>query len=94
MAAELSITSCVRVDDSVLFQELQGEAVLLNLKTGTYLGLDKVGARIWQLLGEHEVVSKVLEAMLQEYDVTEERCRQDLLGLVAKLEAQGLVTVS
>ncbi len=94
MVAELSITSHVRIDDSVLFQELQGEAVLLNLKTGVYLGLDKVGVRVWQLLGEHDVLSKVVEAMLTEYDVTEERCRQDLLRLVEKMEDQGLVTVS
>lgn len=94
MATELSIASCVRINDSVLFQELQGEAVLLNLNTGVYLGLDKVGARIWQLLEEHDVLSKVVEAMLREYDVTEERCRQDLLNLVEKMEDQGLVTVS
>jgi Coenzyme PQQ synthesis protein D (PqqD) len=94
MTPELSITSRVRINETVLFQELQGEAVLLNLKTGVYLGLDKVGARIWQLLGEHDVLSEVAETMLREYDLTEERCREDLLHLVKKMEEQALVTVS
>lgn len=32
--------------------------------------------------------------MLSEYDVTEDRCRQDLLDLVEEMRQQGLVTVS
>jgi hypothetical protein len=93
MAAKLSLTSRVRFNDDVLFQELQGEAVLLNLQTGVYLGLDKVGTRVWQLMGQNEVLSGVLKGMLQEYEVTEERCSQDLLDLVAKMQEQGLVTI-
>ena len=94
VATKLSLTSRVRINDDVLFQELQGEAVLLNLKTGVYLGLDEVGTRVWQLMGQHEVLSGLLERMLQEYDVAEERCSQDLLDLVAKMEEQGLVTIA
>ena len=47
MATEISLNSRVRILDDVLFQELQGEAVLLNLKTGVYLGLDQLGTQIW-----------------------------------------------
>jgi hypothetical protein len=32
----------------VLVQELEGEAVLLNLASERYFGLDDVGTRIWQ----------------------------------------------
>jgi len=90
---EVSMESRVRVSDDVLFQELQGESVLLNLKTGTYLGLDRVGTRIWSLLKEHGTLSEVLEAMLQQYDVTAEQCSRDLLDLMAKMEGQGLVSI-
>jgi hypothetical protein len=61
MATELSVKSRVRINDDVLFQELQGERVLLNLKTGVYMGLDKVGTRVWQLMGQNEMLSGVLE---------------------------------
>ena len=94
MVTALTIKSSVHINDTVLFQELQGEAALLDLKTGIYFSLDTVGTRIWQLLREHEVLSKVVEAMLSEYDVTEDRCRQDLLDLVEEMRQQGLVTVS
>ena len=89
-----TLTSRVRVNDDVLFQELQGEAVLLNLKSGVYFGLDPVGTRIWQLFGEHQVLAEIARTIVAEYDVAEDRCSADLLALVADLERQGLVAVS
>ena len=91
---ELTLTARVRASEDVLFQALQGEAVLLNLKTGTYFGLDAVGTRIWQLLAEHEMLSEVAHVIVAEYDVTQERCASDLLQLVANLEQQGLIAVN
>ena len=81
------------MNEDVLFQELQGETVLLNLATGVYLGLDQIGNRIWQLLQEHGQLSEVVGAMVQEFEVREERCSQDLLALVEQLEAQGLIRI-
>jgi hypothetical protein len=34
------------VPDDVLFRDLDGEAVILNLRTGTYFGLDELGTRM------------------------------------------------
>ena len=62
---EISLHSRVRIQEDVLFQELQGEAVLLNLKTGVYLGLNPLGTRIWKLLQEDGALSKVKDAILQ-----------------------------
>jgi len=89
-----TLASRVRVNDDVLFQELQGEAVVLNLKSGVYFGLDPVGTRIWQLFAAHELLSEIVPTIVAEYDVTEDRCSADLLALVADLERQGLVAVS
>ena len=89
-----TLASRVRAKDDILFQELQGEAVLLNLNSGVYFGLDPVGTRIWQLLSEHDLLSDIAQTIVAEYDVAEERCTADLLTLVADLDRHGLVTVS
>ena len=52
-------TSRVKVNDDVLFQKLQGEAVLRNRKSGVYFGLNPVGT-------EHEVLSEVAQAVVAE----------------------------
>jgi len=83
----------VQVNEGVLFQELQGEAVLLNLNSGIYFGLDAVGTRMWQLIVEHERLAPVVQSVVAEYDVSESQSAADLLALVAKLQEQGLVTL-
>jgi coenzyme PQQ synthesis protein D (PqqD) len=89
-----TLSSRVRVKDDVLFQELNGEGVLLNLKTGVYFGLDPIGTRFWQLLDQHTILSEILEALLAEYDVPQERCAQDLVALAADMEKHELIALS
>jgi len=91
MPVEINLNSRVRIQEDVLFQELQGEAVLLNLKTGVYLGLNQVGTRIWQLLQEDGTLQRVMDVMLQEYEVAQEKLQTDLLNLVGQMEKQGLL---
>ena len=67
--------------------------MLLNVKTGVYYGLDEVGTRMWSLLAEHGEVEKACRVLLEEYDVTEDRLRADLLGLIERLREKGLVRV-
>ena len=47
-----------------LFQELQGEAVLLNLKSGVYFGLDPVGTRIWELFAKHDRLPEIARTVI------------------------------
>ena len=89
-----TLDSRVRINQDVLFQELQGEAVLLNLKSGVYFGLDPVGTRIWQLLADQDRLSEIARSIAAEFEVTEDRCATDLMVLVGDLERHGLVTVS
>ena len=43
----------VELRDEVAFRELNGEGVLLDLVSGTYFGLNEVGARLWTLLSQN-----------------------------------------
>jgi hypothetical protein len=74
--------------------DLAGEAVILNLATGMYYGLDEVGARIWSLLQQPCAVAALRDTIVGEYDVEPGRCEQDLLELLADLEAARLVAVA
>ena len=86
-----TLNSRVQVNEDVLFQELQGEAVLLNLKSGIYFGLDAIGTRIWQLFSNHQALPAIVQVITDDYYVTRDRCEADLLTLVSELERQGLV---
>jgi hypothetical protein len=91
MRVELS--TVVRASADQVSCDLAGEAAILNLKTGVYYGLDPVGAFVWGLLRERRPVSAVRDAMLAEYEVEAERCERDLLALLERLGAEGLIEV-
>jgi hypothetical protein len=75
----------------VVSRDLNGEAVLLNLGTGSYYGLDPVGTRMWELLSTLESVPEVLAVLRAEYDVDETCLKQDLDRLILELEDEGLL---
>jgi hypothetical protein len=85
--------SKITVPESVLFRELDGEAVLLSLGSERYYGLDEVGTRMWLLLAEHGAIPPAYDALLAEYEVAEDQLRRDLLDLVEKLVAEELLAV-
>lgn len=84
-------TTRVTISQGVMFRDLDGEAVLLELETGRYFGLNETGTRMWLLLQEHGAVGAAFQALLAEYDVAEERLRQELLSFVGTLTSQGLL---
>jgi coenzyme PQQ synthesis protein D (PqqD) len=91
---ELSLRHSITVAPDIVFREVDGEAVILNLETGFYFGLDQVGTRIWQLIQEHGSLQKVFETMCDEFDVGSDALERDLLGLMDELCVKGLVRAS
>ena len=73
--------------------EIGGDVAILDLKAGTYYGLDSVGARIWQLVQEPAQVEMIRDTLVEEYDVGPDRCEQDLLALLQDLVDEGLLEV-
>ena len=81
----------VRHAERVLSQTLAGEAVLLDLDSERYFGLNALGTRIWQLIGEVGNVEPIFEALVAEYDAQPEAIADDLRELLTKLMHDGLV---
>lgn len=90
---DISITSVVAATPRQTSVELGNEATILHLESWTYFGLNPVGARIWQLLGEPRSVGQIRDALVAEYDVDAARCEQDLLALLRDLLANRLIEV-
>ena len=83
----------VQCSGEVLVQEVGGEAVLLDLASERYFGLDPVGTRIWQLLADAPSLAQVHTTLCGEFDAAPERIGEDLLALVGQLSEAGLVQV-
>lgn len=89
--APLTLESQLQRSEDVLFQEVGGEAVLLDLASEQYFGLDAVGTRIWELLDGNSSLGQVHATLCAEYEASPERIRDDMLALARALADAGLV---
>ncbi|TWH55732.1 PqqD family protein [Dulcicalothrix desertica] len=87
-------SSVVVASPDQISSDLGDEAVILNLKSGIYHGLNEVGARVWAFLQQAKKVEEILKMLLQEYDVDPEQCNNDLIALLCNLSAAELISIS
>ena len=78
----------------VLFQDVSGETVLLDMTSEQYFGLDEVGTRIWALLGENRAAGQIVDILLEEYEVERVSLEADVNELLASLLEAGLIKMA
>lgn len=83
----------VKINEEVLFQNLEDGAVLLNINTEQYFGLDEVGTSIWNSLNETDSVEATYQKLLDEYEVEPEQLNKDLHDLINKLAEHQLLSI-
>jgi hypothetical protein len=86
--------SIVLAKEDQVSAELVGEAVILNLESGVYYGLNPVGTDVWQFIQSPQPVSAVCSRIVEEYDVEAGRCKQDVLKLLNDMASKGLIEVT
>lgn len=77
----------------VLFQETLGEAVLLNIHSGQYFGLDSVGTRMWEVCTTAHSLRAACDTLASEFEVDRPQLEGDLCQLVQQLSQLGLLEV-
>ena len=76
-----------------LYSEIDSEAVILDVNSGTYFGLNEVSNRIWQLLQTPNSQPQLVEQILAEYEVTEAEATTDVHNLLQEMLEAGLIEV-
>ncbi len=84
----------MRLSPDVVFRELEGEAVILDLASGRYFGLNAVGTRIWTLLDTGTPIERIVGTIAGEYDADPEQIARDVNTLIDELLARGLIVSS
>jgi coenzyme PQQ synthesis protein D (PqqD) len=75
------------------FQEIDGQAVVLDPAKTESHELDEVGAFLWRELERSRTVAELVEAVMAEFEaeVGPDRVEKDVRAFVARLEEKGLV---
>lgn len=87
----ISATSKLKKIENLFVASIDDEIVIFDPENGNYFGAGEVGARIWELLDEHTLVSSLCLALEAEYEVASAEYTNETLSFLSDLEANGLV---
>lgn len=86
-------SSRVARGEAIIFTELDDTVVMMDVEEGRYYELDPVGARVWDLIESGPRIAEVCEALVAEYDVSPETCRDDVAAFLGRLNHLGVVQI-
>jgi len=89
----ITMDSRVVGDTGIVFNEMDGETIMMSIENGEYYGLNSIGSRIWKLLESPRTASEICDSLLPDYDVTRDQCAQDVLLFLNKMAEKGVVRI-
>ena len=87
----LGQSSIVRLAPDVVVDAIDGEAVVVNLRTEAVFSLNSTGARIAELIGAGAQIEHIVETLSAEYGHNRGGVEREVLALVRALAVHGLV---
>lgn len=76
----------------VLFEEIDGELIVVNMERGSYYSTDSVGADIWALLLAGSSVKQMIAALRERYLGDNEAIATGVRSFLEQLSFEGLVS--
>lgn len=75
----------------MVWREVDGEIVALDVSTSTYIAVNPTGAFLWPSLVEGASQEELAQRLVQSYDVDLRRAAQDVAVFLAPLRERGLL---
>jgi hypothetical protein len=80
--------------EEVAAKVIDGEAIIINLATGVYYSMDKVGGLIWDMVQSGHSLEEIIHGVTERYDVAREKVESDVQELVEELLRENLVAIT
>ena len=89
----ININNVVSRRNDIDTTDLNGEIVMMDLEKGRYFSLNGVGSRIWEIIEEPIGINKIVDCLLEEYDVNRNECEENVLEFLDKLDDANIIAV-
>jgi hypothetical protein len=81
-----------KVSGNILFRQVENEAILLHISSGTYYSLSETSILFWQALSDSQPLAPIVEQVTNEYEVDRDRVLEDLTSFLQDLSACGIIS--
>ncbi len=91
--ANISNVSIISRNENMLFSKLDDELVMMSIQNNEYYGLDNIGTRIWEIIEKPISFSDLMKIILDEYEVNENECKEDILEFLNLLMEKNAIAI-
>jgi len=88
------MTRYKRNEGNFLISQLGTELVLMDTKSGNYLGINTVGTHIWNLLADSKSITDLVTELTSRFEVTETQCQAEVERFLSELEQKKMVSLA
>ncbi|AEI49853.1 PqqD family protein [Runella slithyformis] len=89
---DISPTQKFKLSSNQVSSSLDNETIILNHDAGVYYGLDEVGTLVWEQLQQNPAtVEELTKVIVEEFDIDESTCENDIKALLKELMDEKLV---
>ncbi|UZQ50365.1 lasso peptide biosynthesis PqqD family chaperone [Clostridium kluyveri] len=72
---------------------MNGGIVMMDINRGKYYCFNEVGSRIWELVEKQISIKELVSALLNEFEVDEKTCKDNVLNFLNGIYHEELITV-
>ncbi|PXW77782.1 coenzyme PQQ synthesis protein D (PqqD) [Blastomonas natatoria] len=90
----IDTSSTVSIRSGLIFSEMDGDFIMLDVASGKYFHLDSIGSEIFRELGQPRSFADLCAVMNTRFESEPGQIKTDLLEFLNQMEAKGLVEVS
>lgn len=91
MTLHLEADQSFRAGSHVAWQQVDGDAVLVDLDSGRSIGLNPVGTLIWTLISASATPQQIVLRLVETFDVEGDEAASDVQAFLAELRSRGLI---
>lgn len=78
-------------EEYLLSSELGDEIVMMNLHSGNYISINRMGTIIWNLIGDPTCVEQLVESLVRKFDVSRQKCITETLECLNAMHEQKMI---
>jgi len=90
---KIELTTRVMQAQGIMVSDMDGEKVMMSIRSGKYYNLGRTGGRIWELIRKPVTVERVIKQLLEEYEVSRSDCEQQVLDFLHHLQNEHLIVL-
>ena len=89
----IDLSSMATRNEAIVFTDLDDSIVMMDVDEGQYYELETVGAKIWTLIEAPRSVAEICDALVDEFEVDPDTCRDETLEFLKTASEHRIVQI-